>query len=322
MNDKVKKAVTLLPVVLVPLFNERNRIKKHPDVQKISATSNTIYHSAKDKSASAAQSVKSASTSTYQTGRTAISKVGDAVEDRRVQHTYKKEQKQYQKSLQQEESLLKQFEKEKEKHRKQRLKEQSAIPVPKILQSGSDQTHDNDDKSHAMTVDDAYRATEVEMPETKAEMKSNPDNYGIATEYSDDQANNRASLTDDDEERLDINAETADDAKDNNGQERFDHMDQNINYWIDKKVKGHESDGFENGELFTKHKNKLDPKHAVTAKKETEWENSLFNRHRGLQETRVSASGRKTGEPGAVTKSRRQKKLEKKIEKHRKKQYN
>ncbi|MCG1010235.1 hypothetical protein J4760_09390 [Salinicoccus sp. ID82-1] len=322
MNDKVKKAVTLLPVVLVPLFNERNRIKKHPDVQKVSATSSTIYHSAKDKSVSAAQSVKSASTTTYRTGRTAITKVGDAVADRRVHHTYKKEQKQYQKNLQQEEALLKKFEKEKEKHRKERLKEQSSIPVPKILQAESDQMDDNDDKSKAMTIDDAYRGPENETPETKAEMKTNPDNYGIATEYSEDQENNRSSLTDDDEKRLDIDAEMTDGTEDNNEQERFDHMDQNINYWIDKKVKGHESDGYENGDLFTKHKNKLDPKHAVSVKKETAQEDSLFNRHRGLQETRVSARGRKTGEPGAVTKSRRQKKLEKKIEKHKKKQYN
>lgn len=323
MNDKVKKAVTLLPVVLVPLFNERNRIKKHPDVQKISKTSNTLYHSAKDKSTSAAQTVKSAGTSTYQTGRSAISKVGDAVADRRTEHTYKKEQKQYQKSLQQEESLLKQFEKDKEKHRKQRLKEQaqSAIPVPRIMQSGSE-TSDNEDRSHAMTIDDAYRASEFVAPETKAEMKSNPDNQGIATEYTGEQANNRASLTEADEKRLDISDGTPDKPKDNDEQEKFDHMEQNINYWIDKKVKGHEQDEYKNGELFTKHKNRLDPKHAVTVRKETEQEDSLFNRHRSLHETRVSASGRKTGEPSTMTKSKRQKKLEKKIEKHKKKQYN
>ncbi|GAB3066219.1 hypothetical protein ACFOU0_12920 [Salinicoccus sesuvii] len=323
MNDKVKKAVTLLPVVLVPLFNERNRIKKHPDVQKLSKTSNTIYHSAKDKSTSAAQTVKSASTSTYQTGRNAVSKVGDAVADRRTQHAYKKEHKQYQKNLQQEEALLKQFEKEKEKHRKQRLKEQdqSAIPVPKIMQSDAGK-NDNEDKSHAMTIDDAYKASEVKSPETKAEMKSNPDNHGFATEYKTDQSSNRASLTEEDEARLEIDAVEPEQTNNNNEQERFDHMDQNMNYWIDNKVKGHETDSYENGKLFTKHKNRLDPKHAVTAKKKTEKEDSLFNRHRDLHETKMTEKGRKTGESSAITKSKRQKKLEKKIEKHKQKQYN
>ncbi|WP_031547231.1 hypothetical protein [Salinicoccus luteus] len=321
MNDKVKMAATLLPVILVPLFNERKRIKEHPDMQKLGETSSTVYHVAKDKGSSAAESVKNVSTSTYQTGKSAVSKVGDVVSDRRLQHTYKKDQKQYEQSLKQEESLLKQFEKEKEKHRKDRLKEQneSRIAVPKILQSGS--VPDEEDRSQSMTVSDDYKEPDTSSPETRAEKKSNPDNYGIATEYDDDQSHNRASLSEDDEERLDIDIQGESHDQNNNEQERLDHMNQNINHWIDKKVKGHEEDEYENGKLFTEHKNTLDPRNAEAPNKRAEQDDSLFNQHRSLHESQMSSIGRKTGEPGAIRKSRKQKKLEKKINKHRRKQY-
>ncbi|CAM2859412.1 hypothetical protein [Salinicoccus roseus] len=321
MNDKVKMAATLLPVILVPLFNERKRIKKHPDVQKIGEASTTVYHAAKDKGSSAAESVKNAGTSTYQTGKSAVSKVGGAVTDKRMKHTYKKDQKQYEQSLKQEESLLKQFEKEKEKHRKDRLKEQteSRISVPKMLQSGPEEK--NGDKSQSMTVSDDHREPDAVSPEAQAEKKSNPDNYGIAVEYDTDQSRNRASLSEDDEERLAMDTSEETGAQNNDEHERLDNMNQNINHWIDKKVKGHDEDTYENGELFTEHKNVLDPRNAETRNENTEQDNSLFNQHRALHESQVSSIGRRTGEAGAVKKSRKQKKLEKKINKHRKKQY-
>ena len=321
MNDKVKMAATLLPVILVPLFNERKRIKKHPDVQKIGEASTTVYHAAKDKGSSAAESVKNAGASTYQTGKSAVSKVEGAIADKRMKQAYKKDQKQYEQSLKQEESLLKQFEKEKEKHRKDRLKEQTEdrISVPKILQSGSEEQ--NEDKSQSMTVSDDYRDTDIPSPETQAEKKSNPDNYGIAAEYDADQSHNRASLSQDDEERLDM--ETREETEDQNDdeQERLDNMNQNMNHWIDKKVKGHDEDTYENGKLFTEHKNALDPRNSETRNEDAEQDSSLFNRHRALHESQISSIGRRTGEAGAVKKSRKQKKLEKKINKHRKKQY-
>ncbi|WP_411843448.1 hypothetical protein [Salinicoccus sp. HZC-1] len=352
MNDKVRMAVTLLPVLLVPLFNERNRIKEHPDVQKLGTASNAVYGTAKDKGTHAARAVKNASTSTYHTGKSAVSTVSGVISDKRQETAYKKDIKSYQKSVKEEDALLRQFEKEKEKHRKNRLSDQSKVKVPKIMQSHTQP--DNEDKSDLMTVESDHLGTSAPEPEVYAgkksnpdnygiaaeysvdqshnragldeteedssevytEKKSNPDNYGIAAEYYEDQSHNRATLDENDENRLDLNDEE-NFHNNNNTEKGMDNMTESINPYIEEKVKGHPEESYEAGDLFKKHKQALDPRGTSYAKTpETEKDDSLFNRHRELQEQKVTAHGRKTGVPSAMSKSKHQKKLEKKINRH------
>lgn len=327
MNEKVKKAVTLLPVILVPLLNERKRIKQHPDVQKLEEKSSHAYHAAKDKSANALDTVKNAGTTTYTTGKTVLSKVSGAIDEKRSERLYTKEIKQYEDSLKEAEALEVRFQKDKEKHRKSRLKEFQKSEVPKIMQS---QDEPNDGLSYDSGEEDPV------TPEIKTDMKSNPDNYGVALSYEDNQPSSRLIADEDDGDDVystedgrtsDRSSSREDDAprevpSNNEEQERLDHMNQNINHYIEKKVKGHEEENYENGPLFTKHKNILDPKHATSnASSSADDQNSLFNRHRTMQEERVSEIGRRTGEPSSMTKSKKQMKLEKKIEKQRRKQY-
>src|SRR5699024_11793068 len=82
---------------------------------------------------------------TYNTGKSAVSTLGGAISDRRREAAYKKEMKSYQKSVKEEDSLLRQIEKEKEKHRKKRLSDKTDVKVPKIMQSHNQP--DNDEKS-------------------------------------------------------------------------------------------------------------------------------------------------------------------------------
>ncbi|MFB9859542.1 hypothetical protein ACFPFV_03630 [Salinicoccus siamensis] len=327
MNENVKKAVTLLPVILVPLLNERKRIKQHPDVQKLEEKSSHAYHAAKDKSTNALSTVKNAGATTYTTGRTALSKVSGAIEEKRSERLHTKEMKQYEDSLKEAEALESRFQKDKEKHRKSRLKEIPKSEVPKIMQS---QDENNDGVSY-----DSQEADPV-APEIKTDMKSNPDNYGFALAYEDNHASSRLIADEDDQDDVystedggtsDRSSSREDDnlrevPPNNEEQERLDNMNQNMNHYIEKNVKGHEEETYENGPLFTKHKNILDPKHATSkSSSSADDQDSLFNRHRTMQEERVSEIGRRTGEPSSMTKSKKQMKLEKKIEKQRRKQY-
>lgn len=324
MNDKVRMAVTLLPVLLVPLFNERNRIKEHPDIQKIGSASTTVYSTARDKGTDAARAVKSAGSTTYDTSRSAVSTVSGVLSDKRQEAAYKKEMKSYRKSLKEEDSLLKQFEKEKEKHRKKRLSDKSEVKVPKIMQSHNQP--DNNEKSDLMTVDSDHTETSAPDPEIYAEKKSLPDNYGIAAAYYEDQSHNRASLDESDEDRLNLDDEAdyedKSDSSENNTDKGMDNMTQSINPYIEEKVKGHPEENYENGALFKKHKQVLDPRGTSYAKApQNEKEDSLFNRHREMQEQIVTEHGRKTGVESAMSKSKHQEKLEKKINKHQNKHH-
>src|SRR5699024_10077354 len=192
MNDKVRMAVTLLPVILVPLFNERNRIKEHPDMQKIGSASADVYHTAKDRGTTAALAVKSAGSTTYNTGKSAVSTLGGAISDRRREAAYKKEMKSYQKSVKEEKSLLRQFQKKKKKHSKKNIQ--------------SHKHPENDEKSDLMTVGSEHVEAFTPDPEVFAEKKSLPDNYGIAKSYQEDQSDSRSSLTESDDARLGLDS--------------------------------------------------------------------------------------------------------------------
>ncbi|WP_017547825.1 hypothetical protein [Salinicoccus carnicancri] len=318
MNDKVRMAVTLLPVILVPLFNERNRIKEHPDIQKIGSASADAYHTAKDSGTTAARAVKNAGTNTYNTGKSAISTVGGAISDRRRMTAYKKEMKSYSKSVKEEDSLLRKFEKEKEKHRRKRLSDSAEIKVPKIMQSHSQP--DNDEKSDLMTVDSEHVKAFSPDPGVYAEKKSLPDNYGIARSYEAAHPESRSSLSKHDEERLGLdNSEYSEEnyIEENNTEKGMGSMTDSINPYIEEKVKGHPEESYESGALHREHKQALDPRGTSYNKvQQTEAENSLFNRHRAMQEQKVTEHGRKTGLDSAMSRSKYQQKLDRKIDRH------
>ena len=317
MNEKVRMAVTLLPVILVPLFNERNRIKDHPDMQRIGSASADVYHTAKDTGTTAARAVKNAGTSTYNTGKSAVSTVGGAISDRRRTTAYKKEMKSYRKSVKEEDSLLRQFEKEKEKHRRKRLSDSAAIKVPKIMQSHSQP--DNDEKSDLMTVDSEHAEASSPGPRIHAEKKSSPDNYGTARFYEEDHPESRSSLGER-EERPGLDSRGYSEEiynEENNTEKGMGSMTNSINPYIEEKVKGHPEENYESGALHRKHKQALDPRGTSYNKaSQTEPENSLFNRHRAMQEQKVTEHGRKTGIEGAMSRSKYQQKLDRKIDRH------
>lgn len=318
MNDKVRMAVTLLPVILVPLFNERNRIKEHPDMQKIGSASADVYHTAKDRGTTAALAVKSAGSTTYNTGKSAVSTLGGAISDRRREAAYKKEMKSYQKSVKEEDSLLRQFEKEKEKHRKKRLSDKTDVKVPKIMQSHNQP--DNDEKSDLMTVGSEHVEAFSPDPEVFAEKKSLPDNYGIAKSYQEDQSDSRSSLTESDDARLGLDSREHSEEnynEENNTGKGMGSVTNSINPYIEEKVKGHPEENYESGALHKKHKRALDPRGTSYSNvPQTEPEDSLFNRHRAMQEQKVTEHGRKTGVASAMSKSKYQQKLDKKIDRH------
>ncbi|KKK34531.1 hypothetical protein WN59_07325 [Salinicoccus sediminis] len=318
MNDKVRMAVTLLPVILVPLFNERNRIKEHPDMQKLGSASADVYHTAKNRGTTAARAVKSAGTSTYNTGKSAVSTVGGAISDRRRMTAYKKEMKSYQKSVQEEDSLLRQFEKKKEKHRRKRLSDSAEVKVPKIMQSHSQP--DNDEKSDLMTVDSGHMEASSPDPRIYAEKKSLPDNYGIAKSYQEDHPDSRSSLSERDEERLGLDSREYSEEnynEENITEKGMGSMTDSINPYIEEKVKGHPEESYESGALHRKHKQALDPRGtSYNEAPQSEPENSLFNRHRAMQEQKVTEHGRKTGVAGAMSRSKHQQKLDRKIDRH------
>lgn len=55
MNQKVKAAVNVAAIILVPLINERQKIKQHPDYAKVKNNAVNTLHSTKDKTVTAGQ---------------------------------------------------------------------------------------------------------------------------------------------------------------------------------------------------------------------------------------------------------------------------
>ena len=99
-------------------------------------------------------------------------------------------------------------------------------------------------------------------------------------------------------------------------------MAQNTRPYIEEKIKGHELPGLESGELHKKHKHALDSKNDANIEvKETKQNDSLFEKHRKMQEDHITVIGRKSGTNSELNPSRKQKKLEKKMNRHRDKNY-
>lgn len=330
MNKNIKTLLNVLPIILVPLLTERQHIKEHPEMKKLGRFSSTAYHNVKDKGEGVYRSVKDTSSTIYHTGKSAADTVGSKISDKKQERAYQKDIKSYQRSIKKEDKLLAQFEKDKEKHRRKRLQENLGKDtiVPKIMQSSPEMS--NEDKIAGMTVDSGLitEASGIDH-ETGSALKTNPENQDIAKSYERDTSANRVSLTEEDEKRMyidyeDTSAEKNDrmDSKTEQSTQEENSMTTDVQQLYFDKVKDHEKniDDYDPGELFRKHHEKLDPtvSYDRTGKGKAGSAisgDSLFGQHRAAAEDHYTARGRKTGIRNSAGKSRKQRKLEKKLSK-------
>lgn len=283
MNKNIKLLATILPLIVVPLINERKNISKHPDVQKLGAVSNSVYSRVKDSS-------KNIADKTYESAQNIGEKVSHTLDER----SYKKEVKSYQKSLNKEESLDKKFAKEKAAHKEKRLQDQddkNQSIVPKIFQSHQDKT--SEEIADGMTVSDEFIVSDNESPEINVHKKTEPDNeepvYGEMYMFEND------------ENKLPIRKTTS-------KKESSENMTNNENVNEEENVEQTETEELS---LHEQHKQTLDPRSTardkyVAEKKEEKQElrnnNSLFNQHRRLNFEHANARQRKVGDGSAYVK--------------------
>ncbi len=332
MNKNVKTLLNVLPIILVPLFTERDRIKEHPDMQKLGSFSSTAYHNVKDKGEDAYQTVRDTSSTIYHTGKSAANTVGSKISDKRQERAYTKDIKSYQRSIKKEDKLLAQFEKDKEKHRRKRMKEglSKETVVPKIMQS--DPGMSNEEKIEGMTVSpELISEKPAAGQEIQAASATNPENQDIAKHYEGAPSVSRVSLTEEDEKRLDIdNRDTSHEKNDRMDDEakgqsihKENTMTTDVQQLYFDKVRDHEKniDDYNPGELFKRHHEKLDPTVSYdktgNGKKTGSVisEDSLFGQHRAAAAEHYETRGRKTGIRNSRGKNKKQEKLEKKLRK-------
>lgn len=345
MNDKVKTLINVLPIFLIPLFTERNRIKEHPDMEKLGSVSKSAYTTVKDKGVDTASTIKDKSTSAYTTGREAAGTVGSKISETRHDRAYKKDIKSYQKSLEKEDKLHSKFEKEKEKHRKERLnKQHKKTSVPKIMQS-QEPSISNEEKMAGMTVSDDVRL----------ETGDEPDKRDAVHDHEQKQITKNAELHGDDEEqRLLTTDDTNDTLKLEEGAEstgenepRLEltqqlelphepthHLPQlkeentmpqttDVQEEYFKRTRGTEDNlaNYEDSALYLKHREALAPTLNTDVEKAELEHSPLFEKHRAQNEAHIQEVGRRSGIESNMKKNKAQLKLEKKINRHRRKDF-
>lgn len=285
MNKNIKLLATILPLIVVPLINERKNISKHPDMQKLGAVSNSVYTRVKDRS-------KNIADKTYDSAQHIGEKITDTLEER----SYNKEQKSYQKSLSKEESLEKKFEKEKAAHKEQRLQDRddkNQSIVPKIFQSHQEKT--SEEIADGMTVSDEFIAPHEESPDINVDKKTEPDNeepvYGEMYMFEND------------ENKLPIRKKTS-------IKESSEKMTNIENLNEEENVQHIEEEG-ETLSLHEQHKQTLDPRSTARnkyaaekkqQKQELRNDNSLFNQHRRLNFEHANSRTRTVGDGSAYIK--------------------
>lgn len=292
MNKNLKMLATIIPLIAVPLFNERKKITKHPDMQKLGAVSNSVYTRVKDSSKDAASS---AYESTKNTAQTIGTKVSNTLEER----SYNKELKSYQKSLDQEESLEKRFEKDKEAHKEKRRadnddKGRSSF-VPKIFKSHQEKSAE--DMEDSMTVSDELMSSNEATPDINTDKLTEPDNqepdYGEMYMFDDIEEETEDTFRDD-KVQNELVPYTGNAIQNIESSEKMTNI-QEINeekVLNDTEFTRNSNDlQDESLPLRQQHKNILDPrsaardKHVAEKKKEKEElrnSNSLFNKHRRM----------------------------------------
>lgn len=284
MNKNIKMLATIIPLIAVPLINERKKITKHPDVQKLGQVSGSVYNRVMDSS-------KDAATSAYTTTKNTAQNIGSKVSSRLEDRSYNKEMKGYQKSQSKEESLEKRFENDKASHREDRLdsaadKKRSSF-VPKIFKSQQEKSED--DIKDGMTVSDDVMVSTAVTPDINTDKLTEPDNqepvYGEAYMFEDTEV--------DDKVQNELVPYTGNQITINESSEEMS----NIQEMNEEKVlndteftKGNNEQD-ESVPLRQKHKNILDPRSAARdkniaeskkQKEELRQSNSLFNKHRRM----------------------------------------
>lgn len=295
MNKNLKMLATIIPLIAVPLINERKKIKQHPDVQKLGSVSNSVYTRVKDSS-------KHLASNAYESTRDTAETIGTKVSHTLEARSYNKEVKNYQKSLNEEESLDKRFEKDKEAHKEKRKadrenKDRSSF-VPQIFKSHQEKSADHNEDG--MTVSDALMASNEPTPNINTDKLTEPDNqepnYGEKYMF-DDLEENTENATDhfqDDKDQNELVPYTGNAIQIIESSEEMTNI-QEINE--EKVLKDTEFTRESNEQpddtlpLREQHKNILDPrsaardKHVAEKKKEKEAlrnSNSLFNKHRRM----------------------------------------
>lgn len=292
MNKNIKMLATIVPLIVVPLINERKNITKHPDVQKLGAVSNSVYTRVKDSS-------KHLASNAYETTKSTAQNIGDKVSHTLDERSYNKEVKNYQKSLNKEESLDKKFARDKAAHKAERENakdDKNRSIVPKIFQSHHDKTAD--EMEDGMSVSEDFIVSNEVTPDINVDKLTEPDNqepdYGEMYMFEDEE---------DEQDELIIHNTNQKQTK-----ESSEKM-QNIKELNEEKVLNHleteETNNEETPSLHEQHKNILDPRSAARdkhtadkkkAKQELRNDNSLFNKHRRLNFEHANKLERKVGD--------------------------
>lgn len=307
MNNKLKFIVNVLPVVLVPLFLGRKKIKEHPDIEKLSDASKSAYTTVKDKSIDTAGTIKDKSVSAYETGRHTYDVVSDKVSE--TKH-----------SIQEKREARKQLKEEKaEEKRKNQLKEEHSLSltdIPKMMKSHTSLS--NEEKMRGMLVSDKVLHTSPLLLE--AGYKEINSNHPAIYDYDKDiSSDDDASF---DEEQLALTVQSFDDTlnkeENNHAEEEKDmtHIN-NVQEEYFNRVKGHEKniEAFNNSHLFLRHRESLAP-NLKTEDESTVLEHSaLFQRHREQAESHIEKMGRRTSIDSNMKRSKHQKKLDSKLKK-------
>jgi hypothetical protein len=295
VNKNIKALATIIPLIVVPLINERKNISKHPDMKKLGQVSSSLYNRVKDSS-------KETATNVYQTSKDTAANIGSKVSHRLEEHNYNKQNKDYKKRQVKEESLEQKFDKDKENHREKRLakaRETSSSIIPKIFQSSHEKS--DSDKMDGMTVSDDVTVEETPLAEVAATQLTHPDNqeadYGepyMFREVDEDDSKERHELVPYEKNELQ-SIERAD--KVSNIQE----LNEEKVYTDDVLNSLNEKENEEES-LHKKHKRLLDPrshardKHLAQKKQEKaelHLDNSLFNKHRRYNLEQINKRERK-----------------------------
>ncbi|CAD2079473.1 hypothetical protein GCM10007275_11720 [Jeotgalicoccus coquinae] len=311
MNKNLKMLATIIPLIAVPLFNERKKITKHPDMQKLGAVSGSVYTRVKDSTAGAAST---AYETTRNTAQNISSKVSHTLEER----SYNKEAKSYQKSLNKEETLEKRFEKDKAAHKAKRNadnEEKGRSFVPKIFQSHSEKSAE--DIQDGMTVSDEVMDSNEVIPDINTDKLTEPDNrepdYGEMYMFEDIEEEPEDRL-EDDKVQNELVPYKGNEIQINESSEKMTNI-QEVNE--EKVLKDTEFTRNSNEQpdgtlpLREQHKNILDPRSAARdkyiAEKKKEKEelrnsNSLFNQHRRMNLEHSNKLTRKVTDGSAYVK--------------------
>ena len=302
MNKNIKMLATIIPLIAVPLINERKKISKHPDMQKLGAVSNSVYTRVKDSS-------KDAASSAYESTKHTAQSIGSKVSSSLEEHSYNKEVKNYQKSLDKEDSLEKRFEKEKAAHREKRLdndgtKKRSSF-VPKIFKSHQEKSPE--EIEDGMTVSDDYMSNSEITPDINTDKLTEPDNqepdYGEMYMFEETEEEQEENNT-----QNELVPYTGMPVQTNESSENMT----NIQKMNEEKVlsnteftRNDSADSSKDLPLRQQHKNLLDPRSAARdkyiaekkkEKEELRHSNSLFNQHRRMNFEHANKHGRRTGD--------------------------